>query len=79
MKKILVIFLILLMVLTGCEAITGEQLGPEVMDEGQDYNQFLFRRGTFTWTKYGIYTVVNNKIRYLDKDDNWNLLCFDSE
>lgn len=79
MKKILVIFLILLMVLTGCEAITGGPLGLEVIDEGQDYDQFLFRRGTFTWTKYGIYTVVNNKIRYLDKDDNWNLLCFDSE
>ncbi|MDD2261686.1 MAG: hypothetical protein PHW20_05415, partial [Clostridia bacterium] len=79
MKKILVIFLILLIVLTGCETITGGPLGLEVIDEGQDYNQFLFRRGTFTWTKYGIYTVVNNKIRYLDKDDNWNLLCFDSE
>ncbi len=76
MKKILVFAFILSLLLSGCVKETLPPTGPADMHAVQDYNDFMFNKGDFTWTRYGIYTVVKNRIRYLNENDEWKLLCF---
>lgn len=78
MKKVLLLFLILSLLLVSCSNTPAvNSLNPDSIGNGVDYNDYIISEGVFAWTKTGVYTVSDQKIYHLNRYNEWNILCLD--
>jgi hypothetical protein len=72
----IILSVVLVLLLTSCNR-NNYSPEPTNNDSSVNYNDFMPITGTYALTEQGAYTVVENRIYYLDNEDKWNLLCFD--
>ena len=77
--KLILLTLVLLLLITGCDrnVYTPEPSQNNSNEPEFNYNDLIPVTGSYAITKQGVYTVANEKIYYLNDEDEWNLLCFD--
>ncbi|OQB53426.1 MAG: hypothetical protein BWX97_00529 [Firmicutes bacterium ADurb.Bin146] len=75
-KKIIILSVMLVLLLTSCNR-NNYSPEPSYNDTGINYNDFMPITGTYALTEQGAYTVVENRVYYLNDENKWNLLCFD--
>lgn len=77
--KLILLTLVLLLLITGCSrnGYTPEPSQNNSNEPEFNYNDLIPVTGSYAITKQGVYTVANEKIYYLNDEDEWNLLCFD--